>query len=234
MKKALLSFLLAILLGTAFSQEGDPVKITVFQPGGVKQDDVPKPPPIMNLVKWNYSVVSRGVFLMNYEFILNEKFTAEAGAGISYRDFIYEVAKREIFLEYRNPNVNFALEGSFRFYPKGNKGFDGIYLSPTLSYRKYSFDPQMELYGNGYAGYNSAFNPGYSFMDLQVKFGYQYESWWITDLIVDFYLGFGYRNVTAKYYELSSGSNYSTNITPVTKTDSYPQALLGFKLGIGF
>lgn len=220
-----------------YSQDGGSTKITVFQPGGVKADDTPKPSPRTNLVKWNYCILTRGVFLMNYEFALNNKFTAEAGAGLTYRDFIYEAVKGEVFNEYKNAKVNLAVEGSIRFYPKDHYDFEGIYLSPGISYRKYSFDNQKALYGNGYyPGYDNAFNPGYSFMDMQFRFGYQYESWWIDDVITDFYVGFAYRNATSKYYELSSANNSSSStvITPVTKKDSYPQALLGFKLGIVF
>jgi len=238
MKNSTLFFLLFLIGSNVFCQEGGATKITVFQPGGVKEEDVPKPPTLTNLVKWNYCVATRGVFLMNYEFPLTAKISAEVGLGLTYRDLIYEAMKNDLMIEYQNPNVNFAIEGAFRFYPKGNKGFEGIYLSPTISYRKYSFDPQVELYGgNNYSGYNSTFSPGYSFVDAQFKFGYQYESSWIDDVIADFYIGFGFRNVTAKYYELySTNSSFGsfTDIRAVTKTDSYPQPLFGFKLGIAF
>jgi hypothetical protein len=238
MKKIAYILVLIFLSECCFSQENNTTKITIFQPGGVKAEDVPKPPPNTNLIKWNYSMLSRGVFLMNYEFVLTDKLTGEAGVGLTYRDFIYETMKNESLLEYRNPKVNFALEAALRFYPKKHDGFEGIYLSPAISYRKYAFDKQVELYGNGnYAGYSSTFYPGYSFVDLQFKFGYQYESWWVDDMITDFYIGFGYRSATSKYYELSTvngGYSSSTIITPVTKSESYPQPLFGFKLGVAF
>jgi len=216
-----------------FSQEGSSIKITVFQPGGLKTEDTLKPPPSTNLVKWNYCVLSRGVFLMNYEFVLNKKFTVEAGAGLTYRDFIYESVKNEFLQEYKKPKINFAVEGAIRFYAKDHYHFEGVYLSPGISYRKYSFDKQEELYGNGnYAGYSYTFYPGYSFVDMQFKFGYQYESWWIDGVTTDFYIGCAYRNATSKYYEVASLNNNSTVISPVTKKESFPQILFGFKLGV--
>lgn len=237
-KKILSLWLLVGLCSPVCSQEGSSTKITVFQPGGVKQEDVPKPPPLTNLVKWNYSVTTRGVFLMNYEFVMTERLTCEVGAGLTYRDFIYEATQNSMLLEYRNPNVNFAVEGGFRLYPKKHIQFEGIYLSPVVSFRKYSFDPQKELYGGGnYAGYDPSFSPGYSFLDAQFKFGYQYESWWIDDVTTDFYIGFCLRNATAKYYELYELNTFfgsSTEIRPVTEADSYPQPLFGFKLGLAF
>jgi len=232
MKKATQILLFIFLSGKIFSQDGSSTKITIFQPGGVKAEDEKKPLPNTNLIKWNYSLVTRGVFLMNYEFILTDKLTGEAGVGLTYRDFIFEVMKYDIITNYKNAKVNFAAEAALRFYPKGSKNFEGLYLSPGISYRKYSFDAQQQLYGN-YSGYSNTFYPGYSFTDIQIKFGYQYESYWIDDLTTDFYIGFGYRNAMTKYYELSSG-NYNTVVAPVTKNDSYPQPLFGFKLGIAF
>ncbi|MFI5164053.1 MAG: hypothetical protein ACHQHP_02275 [Bacteroidia bacterium] len=232
MKKITQLVVFLFLAGKIFSQDGGSTKITIFQPGGVKTEDEKKPPPLKNLIKWNYSLVTRGVFLLNYELILSDKLSGEVGAGLTYRDFIFEVLKHSEFIDYTNTKVNFAFEGALRFYPKGNKNFEGLYLSPAISYRSYSFAPQQELYGS-YFGYNNSFSPGYNFLDLQLKFGYQYESWWLDDLTTDFYIGFGYRSATVKYYEVNTNS-YSNAVTAVTKTDSYPQALLGFKIGIAF
>lgn len=229
---ALLSFLQFLIGGFLSAQDGSSTKITIFQPGNTSTVTATPTPEDQNLVKWNYSLLSRGVFLLNYEISLQDKITAEAGLGVTYRDFIFEVVRFDSVLEYKNVKTGLAVEGCIRFYPKGHKYFEGIYLSPGISYRNYKFGPQSQLYRT-YSGYNPAFEPGYDFMDVQVKFGYQYESYW-TDLMADFYIGFGYRNATVNYYQLYSVNSFTTGISPMRAKLTFLQALFGFKVGVSF
>lgn len=233
MKKVIHVFLFIFLSGKLFCQDGTTTKITIFQPEAANLDDqqINK---YRNLIKWNYSLLTRGVFLMNYEYSFSDKFTVEGGLGLTYRDYIFEWIKQDVFTDYTGAKANFCGEAAIRFYPREHNDFEGVYLSPVISYRKYSFNNQEERYST-VVGYNSTFLPGYSFLDFQFKFGYQYEGWLSWDVVSEFYIGFAYRNVTFKYYEQqepapgSSFSYYTYKAT--TKKESYPHPLLGFKLG---
>jgi hypothetical protein len=193
--------------------------------------------PQNGLIKWHFSLVSRGMLLMDYEFALNNKFTAEVGAGATYRDFIYEENVNNAFLDYRKPKANIGVEGALRFYPNGHEDFEGVYLSPCISYRRYLFSPQKELYGNGnYAGYSSTFSPGYNFLDTQFKLGYMVKGWWFDNMITDISVGFAYRTVQEKHYDLIQVNTMygtATDIQPISKTDAFPQFLFGLKFCFG-
>ncbi len=218
-----------------FSQEKGSIKINVFKP----QDNVPtatnSSPGGLNRhnIKWNYSLLGRGVFLMNYEFYLSDKFTGEVGVGLSYRDFIFEFSDDlKPFVNYTTPNVNFCGEAGFRFYPKGFADFEGVYLSPVISYRNYTFKENLSSSSINSATILESKN-GYNFIDLQFKFGYQYESLW-SDLYADLYIGLALRNLTQTYDVSTVDMNGTYYKVPVKESKSYPQALVGIKLGLPF
>ncbi|MBI2271571.1 MAG: hypothetical protein HYU69_14600 [Bacteroidetes bacterium] len=210
-------------------------KITVFQPS--------QPIPVnrvdsarfvdRNLVKWNYSLLARGVFLLNYEFYISDKFTGEAGVGLTYRDIVFEMMKEGNFLDYGTPVVHLCGEAGIRFYPKDFDNFEGIYLSPMVSYRSYSFEKATNN-NTVSSGNVNGFKPGYNFLDFQFKFGFQYESLWNLDILGDFYVGFALRNATVSQLVEIQNNNNTTTYQPSTSTTMYPQPLCGFKLGIPF
>lgn len=189
-------------------------------------------------IKWNYSLVTRGVFLINYETPLTNKITAEVGVGLAYRDYLFEMTKLlsvfdddgTFFEGYGAANTNVCGEVGIRFYPGKFDNFEGVYLSPMISYRKYSFstEGQSSYYPKG------DFTPGYNFLDIQFKFGYQYESLWSYDFLSDFYMGFGMRNATVNYYEYVSSSTGQDYIPVMKELKWYPQVLFGIKFCVPF
>jgi TonB family protein len=243
------------------STAGSAVKITVFQANQPQEvTQTPRAKDSMrrtdkNCVKWNWSILDRGVFLMDYEFYAQKYLTIELGAGLTYRDFLFELTNgvdetssdnnsnsnqssgvQLIPVSYSQegtPSPKYAIEGGLRYYPHGFDNFEGIYLEGTLSYRDYSFPNAPELQEG------QSMVPGYSMFDTQFKFGYQYVGWY-TDLVTDFYFGFGIRSATLNYYETEYITNNSglggnsVSTVPASKSVTLVQPLFGFKLGLAF
>jgi hypothetical protein len=201
-----------------------------------------------NCLKWNWSVLTRGVFLFDYEIYLGSNLSLEVGAGITYRDFLFEWTKTigGDTIQQFSSNTNtsdfgtatpkISGEAGLKYYPSGFDNMEGIYLEATISYRSYSFpNPGYTpvVGGNGYV-------PGYNFLDEEFKFGYD-ASRWFSDFTTEFYIGIGIRNATVNTYQ--DVSVYSLNniypvtseaYKPITLHATYPQPLLGFKIGYTF
>lgn len=224
----------------SFSRNGRSSDLFVFKPKYAKLKVLDKPADISDLqhcVKWNYSLLGRGVFLLNYERMFDPKMTIEVGFGITRRDLFYEAYKGRYYIENADlvPDVGIAIEGGVRFYPSDFEDFEGVYLSPMISYRKYNYTVEKVTSSYTYPVLPSSFNPGYNFLDIQLKFGYQTEDFfnWDLDVLTDLYVGFALRNSTAQYYKLEN-TGITTLLTPVTKRGQYPQALFGCKIAIPF
>ena len=254
--KTLTLFCVLFFHGINMGQNNRPsTKIKVFRPNDSQptnssdstivskfsKENVFVPKVYKHNVKWNYSLLFRGVFLMNYEFLLKKKITGEVGLGLTYRDLVFEISKNQ------NNGYNFGAaiepiykpcgEAGFRFYPTGFDNFEGFYLSPMFSYRNYVFSTNKNTSSYSSLPYINTinnFNPGYRFLDLQVKLGYQYESifgW--GDFLADFYVGFASRNATINAYEAVQVTNWSgTQIQYVSTSykKQYLQALIGWKI----
>lgn len=240
MKKTYIIFICFFILPrVGFCQnDGGATKITIFKPEDAKPVTTGNPADRLqekNNIKWNYSLLSRGVFLLNYEFYLNSKLTGEVGAGLTLRDYIFEAFKGQFFLDNysygASSNPGFCGEGGIRFYPKGFDNFEGVFLSPIISYRNYALGSQS-LSSNRTT--KTSFVPGYKFLDLQFKFGYQYESIWSEDLYGEIYIGFALRKATVNYLQESYNINNTVIYTPTEAKESFAQPLFGFKIGVPF
>lgn len=197
-----------------------------------------------NALKWNWSLLTRGVFLINYERYIGGNFTIEIGAGLTYRDFLFEFTKSvggDTIEQFQNSNSTSAFgsaspkmcgEAGLKYYPGGYDNMSGVYLEADVSYRTYVFpspEYQPVIAGSGYV-------PGYNFLDEQFKFGYISSSWF-SDVTGEFYIGLGLRNATVNTYEDIDYSTYTSTVhayKPITFHLTYPQALLGFKLDYTF
>jgi hypothetical protein len=238
-KLTLLPIALFMAVSMGFSQEEKSTKITVFKPqdnSPISASDATQQKDV-NCIKWNYSLLARGVFLMNYEFPIQKKISAEVGLGLTYRDYLFEFSHSNYF-DIGNTattgKFGLAVEGGVRLYPKDFDNFEGFFVSPVISYRSYS--TPITLSPNSSTTQTlSYFTPGYHFVDFQFKIGYSYESLWDDDLLGEVYAGVAIRNATVSYY--------ATNINPNTLSTQYvatkeklqlPQFLLGFKFGIPF
>gem|GEM_PF-3223020 len=221
-----------------YVQGGASTKITIFKPEDNKPTNVGtlQNNPDLHCLKWNYSLLTRGIFLMNYEFQFQKKLAAEVGLGITYRDLIFETSHSSYFDNTSfKANYNFCGEAGIRFYPRDFDDFEGLYLSPMISYRKYSLTLQDGYSNNPYINTISSFSPGYNFVDIQLKFGYQYESLWDDDILGDFYVGVAFRNATINSYsEVHNSTTGGTDYVSTQTKIQFPQLLFGFKIGVPF
>jgi len=243
MKKTLL-LLFCLPALSLFSQNVNSARITVFKPGDEGVKTITKKDSLAghdhNCLKWNYSLLVRGVFLINWEFRIRGNLTAELGLGLTYRDFVFEFTHGGLDggaggssiswgESVGNPGVSFCAEGGIRYYLSGFDNFEGIYVAGTLSYRPYSFPHSSDI-----ALYGGTLVPGYDFLDGQFKIGYQATGYY-TDFTYDFYVGVGYRNATLNYYAQSTNPVNGQFIgVPQTTTEGFPQFLMGMKIGYSF
>ncbi len=105
-----------------------------------------------------------------------------------------------------------------------------------VSYRKYSLSTEDDVNSHiPYINTIAGFKPGYNFTDLQLKFGYQYESLWDWDVLGDFYFGVASRSATINYYnEVHDAITGGTQYVSTQKRKQLPQILCGFKICFPF
>jgi hypothetical protein len=224
--------LMVVMLGVA--QQDNSVKISVFKPEEKTSKPVPPPQELQNYIKWNYSLIGRGVFLLNYEKPVAKLFSTEVGVGVTYRDFIFESFYDRYTPKFvsQSAGLGFALEGGARFFPAGFDNFEGFFLSPVISFRRYNVPVDEKLIQGNSA---TTLKQGYDFTDLQFKIGYAYESWWFDDIVSEFYAGVAMRYATSRYYtEGSYTPNGQQTLIPNTVNFKYPQFLMGMKIGVPF
>lgn len=221
-------------MNSSWAQDNS-TKITVFKPEDSKPTTSAgiQPANYVNCIRWNYSLLGRGVFLMDYEFLFQKKLSIEVGLGLTYRDLFFETFRPNYFLDQTvNPQFGYALEGGIKFYPKEVNEFEGFYVSPMVSFRKFNL-PETFTSNNAINQPLSSFNTGYNFTDLQFKIGYSYESIWDVDLRGEVYAGVAMRYAKINYYEATSNNN-GTQYTATTTNLKLPQILVGLTLGLPF
>ncbi len=193
-----------------------------------------------NCIKWNYSLLIRGVFLMNYEFKITDKLTGEAGLGLTYRDPVFEAFQLHPYAfrsSLATPPGNTVLkpcaEAGIRYYPGFFNDFNGVYLSPAISYRTCSFKDPLKSGLNGAFPYS--YNAGYSLLDFQLKLGIQYRGFWRRGILTDIYAGLAWRYAMVnELVEVRNAPLYNASYQKYTSVVNYTVMLLGFKTGLPF
>jgi len=187
-----------------------------------------------NYISFNTFLIARGAFVVGYEKILHKKHAIALAGGFTFRDFIFEAIELDDFdSDNSKYGLSYYLEAGYKFYPKNYQDFDGgIYISPGFITRDYKMTTDVEYY-NGGDYVTRGINTGYNFMDASLKFGYVRESWFLDDVIVDTYFGFGYRSRTINGYEIvDSGSG--EELKPIKETEVVPAIYFGAKVGFVF
>ena len=174
-------------------------------------------------IKWNYSLLPRGVLLFNAEQVTGNYLSIEAGAGLTYRDYIFEMSLYDFYYTdfSEETNIGYAVEGGLRIYPSGSDDLYGFYINPAISYRSYSITSIYSV--------SKTYDLGYEFLDIQFKIGYQDEGW-MWDVYYDYYFGVGYRK--AAYWELVENGNNLPEKVQMQR--EIPQLLMGIKIGVPF
>lgn len=264
--------IVCLLFACAFSYaQNSPIKITIYSSDSaaksVEQTSTTKfsagSNEYQNVLKWNYCLLGRGVFMINYERQIKNNFTFEFGVGMTFADFVfttyYEMGNLSLrgyppttstsggnTIEKRlliNPfeesvkTTGFAFEVSPKYYFDKDE-FEGFYLSPYLSYRKYNY--ALTVMGRDQLGqtttnqFNSLY---YNFLDIGAKGGYQYTFGTSDRMYYDFYVGFAYRNANVMTLLVTTESGFfggSETYTTFEQSFGLPQAMLGAKIGFAF
>lgn len=266
-----LLFLIAIPAYFLRAQNAPPIKITIYSNDSATTTQVADKPVnygggFKNLIKWNYCLIGRGVLMFNYERHLSNKFTFEAGAGITYADFFfssyYEIGNftrsatnttsnsstGTITTKSLVPNpfensakrIGFAIELSPRFYFEKDE-FQGLYISPYISYRKYNYSLTVEeTNSTSYYTNSRTFDDlYYTFLDIGGKMGYQYYFSYNDSFYYDFYIGFAYRSAHVNTLQQTDtqGGYYggsSTTYSEYLQSLGLLHVMLGAKIGFAF
>ncbi len=228
--KTILTSILAIFVTfTLSAQNNTQPKVVVYKPF-VPTEEIDKDKDVKvfdNMMKWNYFMLVRGAFLINYERRLNHKFSAEFGFGPTYRDYIFEAFKT---LESNNsdykPTAKLGLmaEGYIRFYPSDGD-MDGFYVSTGFRARKYNVAVDLQDYNGVLTNTKIPYNMNEACFTL----GYQWEdSFWGTTS--DWYFGVSYE--TGAYRNIKTDDN--NNEYAEKQNFTTPTILCGWKIGFPF
>jgi len=200
----------AVFLSACFGYaQNSPIKITIYSHDSTRVINSPgdtakvvKGQEYKNLLKWNYCLLGRGIFMINYERHLTNILTLEIGLGVTYSDFIFTsfydvVGSTNSYQTTTTPSGNtvttsllsspfenstkhsgMAFELTPRFYVNKDQ-FEGFYVSPYFSYRNYNYSLTVQETDNTTGAYvvnsRSFDNLNYSFIDVGGKIGYQYS-----------------------------------------------------------
>lgn len=231
MTKILMMLILPLLLALTLKAQTDSSnKVVVYKPFNLKDTaEVELEKEIIqekNMLKWNYSMLFRGVFLFNFERYLKRKLSFEIGVGPAFRDFFYELSRENN--AYIDNNIivktGIMLEGGLRYYPvEGDMG--GIYISGSAKYRKYNSYSEIIL-GNA-PGYTV--NTGYQMSEVCFIAGKQWE-YYSHRFTYDAYLGVAYG--TSSYNDILQDASNLYYAKKITK--NAPRILIGCKFCLPF
>ncbi len=233
-RKIILSLILVGCTVMLYPQQKDSAKVFIYEPFKSGQSlDVKKNIKVnQNCFKWNWSLLGRGVFAINYERLITSNFSFELGGGLTYRDYMYEAGRGdELFgtgsrSDAKTDKIKLGpyLEGNVRFYPSEGD-LDGFYLSPFVRYRSYNIENMLD---------NKYYNAGYNMTDIGLNIGIQREVY-SSGVLVDSYFGVAYRNrIATMPYSITDYNNTITTVTTVNTNTWVPTLTLGFKIGFPF
>lgn len=201
--------------------------VVVFDAEDAQEVNIEKETVLKNAMKWNWSLLSRGVFMLNYERELKPWISLEVGAGLCYRDFIFEGIDESEFYDLNESStaiIKPAFESRVRVYPFLLDDMEGFYCSLAYLKRNYAFENDVD---------DVIYESSYRFNESQFLVGWQYESFWIDNILADFYFGVGLRNYKTKSYDedyINGSASYLLN----EEDGSKPAFYLGWKLTVPF
>jgi hypothetical protein len=227
MMKKLIPFLFVFIGQFSLGQNAT---VTVFDADDAEEINVESETVLKNAVKWNWSLLARGVFMLNYERELKPWVSVEAGLGLCYRDIMFEgmdeflLQDNVMYSDEATAVIKPAVEGRVRFYPFQLNDMEGFYCSLGYLNRNYQTETAIE---------QETYETTYQFNESQFLIGWQYESWWLNNILADVYFGVGLRGYETSTYE-SQYANGSTDYVRVDDKGSKPAFYLGFKLSVPF
>ncbi|MFN8437466.1 MAG: hypothetical protein U0V72_07475 [Cytophagales bacterium] len=206
----------------------------------------------------NPTIMVLGMFGVQGELGLSDKFSVYVGTGITTRDYKYEsFSSSGVFGTTRQSNTYYAsnsginttrpsfgkfIDTQIKFFPNEHDDLTGLYFGPDLRYRFYN--AEVKVYENADGQYTENFSVdypklvskslGYSMFDAILKVGYQNESEIFDNIVGDFYFGIGYSMLKRNIYEYSSdysSGNYISHFIFGNQTIDRIIPVWGFSFG---
>lgn len=227
MKRLILPLLLCLVLFVSAQT------VTIYDPySATKQASVVNGPEVRNNLQWNFSLLTRGAFALQYERKINDYIGVEGGLGITYMDLMTELYSFDDYSETKEYNGGLFLSGALKIYPKQMDDFEGVYASPIFRYRTYSTTTSLyESYYDGFSYVDAGedFTQNYRATDMALLIGYQYEG--DSGILWNTYLGAGWTKKRYEQYEF----NTTTHDWEVNVYDrGIPNIFYGVSLGFAF
>lgn len=128
------------------------IKVNVIDPKGKKRISYSGAPmrmdSVQKAIKIDPTLLFRGEFTVFFEWRLAHHFSVEGGLGLTYIDFMYEIAQnngRFIMTGQERDRVQFhtgiALRAQARYFPsRYETAIEGFYIAPTFSYRSWNME----------------------------------------------------------------------------------------------
>ena len=168
-------------------------------------------------VKINPLLVLSGDIPFYFEYKLTKRLSAEVGVGPTIRNFWLEAFQDEFYAAtpINSNKIGRSLRASLRFYPSStDEAISGYYFAPEIMLRRFYSEYVLET----------------NQTDFKMVFGYQDS--FDSNLIIDYYVGFGLR--TSDKEEVDYESNSATYLKVIGLEEVNPTFTLGLKLGFGF
>jgi hypothetical protein len=196
---------------------------------------------IRHIIKCEPTLLLNGDLPIHYEYFLFKRMSLEAGLGLTFRDYIRDLAFDFNDLlskspegkgsEFARARLGVSFRAGVRFYPtkKAETG-SGPYFAFQFQAKSYNW---VSEYKSEKFSVPIEANEKRNFTDFNLIFGKQKV--FKSNITIDMYGGLGVRSRTIKRYKINPSSE--SNATPLLddeKTDLIPNIVAGFKLGFAF
>ncbi len=183
-------------------------------------------------VKINPLLILSGDIPFYFEYKLTKKLSAEVAAGPTIRNFWLEAFNEDLYgsAPVNSNKIGRSLRAALRFYPSNSdEAIVGYYFAPEIMIRRFYSGTQFNDYSTNpttLRDYVLETNQ----TDFKMVFGYQDS--FDSNLIIDYYVGFGLRNSEKDVVDYDSNS--TTYLSVSKEKGVNPTFTLGLKLGFGF
>lgn len=228
MKKIILPFLLLLFIQLQVLSQ----TVTIYDAYSPKQtvDKKNVESGINNYVQWNFSLLTRGAFVLTYERKISNYLGLEIGFGPTMFLPISSLTDEDLDFGGDNPfssNIGHFISASAKIYPKQMMDFDGFYIAPTIRNTQYNYDRSV-IYDYDY-DLEKNFSLSRKETDVALIFGYQYEGW--SEIFGGCYAGFGY---SYKSYQEITENGDNEEFELIEKKKANPRLYLGMTVGFSF
>ncbi len=178
------------------------------------------------LVKLNLISALSGDMGLSCERKLNERFSAEAGLGVTVRNFsqgmIVDFFEFEDGMNYPTISREYKLGPSFiaglKYYPNG--AIDEFFFGPEVRYRRYNSEAKLK----GALGTHEEYS---SLLDFKINFGY--INFIEDNIFIEYNAGLGIRSRNQQFLSFEDGSSQT-----ILDKENVFAPIISFGLKIGF